>query len=85
MNKWSLEVGNPNFISYSMIRCKILDDSVNIIFLSPKVKYSIHTVSINNFAYAKDTIIVIDSSVNIPMFEKLCNICLPIIKSYFNT
>ena len=53
---------------------KILDDSVNIIFLSPKVKYAIQNVTINNFTYAKDTIIVIDSSDNIPMFEKLCQI-----------
>ena len=67
-----------------MIKCKRLDDLVNIIFLSPKVKYVIQTVTIYNFTYAKNTIIVIDSSDNIPMFEKLCKIFLTIMKSYFN-
>ena len=52
-----------------MIRYKIFNDSVNIIFLSPKIKYAIQTVTINNFTYAKATIIVIDSSDNIPMFD----------------
>ena len=68
-----------------MIRCKIFNDSVNIIFLSPRIKYAVQTVTINNFTYDKDTIIVIDSSDNIPMFEKLCKILLTIMKSYFNT
>ena len=53
---------------------KILDDSVNIIFSSSIVKYAIQTVTINNFSYAKDTIIIIDSSDETPMFEKMCKI-----------
>ena len=53
---------------------KILDDSVNIIFSSSIVKYTIQTVTINNFTYAKDTIIIIDSSDETPMFEKMCKI-----------
>ena len=68
-----------------MIRCKVLDDSVKIIFLSQKVKYTIQTLTINNLTYAKDTIIVIDSSDNIPIFEKLCQILLSTMKSYLNT
>ena len=50
-----------------------------------KIKYAIQTVTINNFTYAKDTIVVIDSSDKIPIFEKLCKIFLLIMKSYFNT
>lgn len=60
-----------NYVTYGL---KISDDSVNIIFSSSKVKYAIQNVTINSFYYAKDTIIVINSSDEMPMFGQICNI-----------